>query len=102
MKWYSFIEVGESGAMGVESGAMGEDTSPIVIKDGRLAARILINQQLRMLINTVIDALEVSNPTKLQELLKVGNDSGLLKKMIVRKKSVEFMESLYNNPLITK
>lgn len=77
-------------------------TIPVRINDGRLAARILINHQLRLLISTVIDALEPSNPNKLQELLKIGNDSVLLKELLTKTKNVDFIESIQSNPLISK
>lgn len=75
---------------------------PVRINDGRFAARILINQQLRLLLSTVIDALQSSNPSKLQDILKIGNNSDLLKELLKKTKSVEFMERIKSNPIISK
>lgn len=61
-----------------------------------------MNQQLRLLLSTVIDALEPSNPNKLQELLRIGNDSILLKELLTKIKNVDFIESIQSNPLISK
>lgn len=81
---------------------MGEQTVPVMIKDGRLAARILLNQELRLLINTVIDALEVSNPHKLQNLLTIGKEPSQLKKLLTKSKIIKFIEELGNHPIIMK
>ncbi|KAJ8933993.1 hypothetical protein NQ314_013628 [Rhamnusium bicolor] len=62
---------------------MGEVVIPL-INDGRLAARILINEKIRELMDTVLHALEQSNNEKLDKLVEIANDTSMLKKIKTR------------------
>lgn len=75
---------------------------PSFIKDGRLAARILVNQEIRLLISTVLNTLGTSCPTKLEELRKIGNDMDLLKELVTKTNINDFVESLFENPIFIK
>lgn len=81
---------------------MGEQSIPFVINDGRLAGRILMNQELRLIISTVVDALQASNPAKLKNLLQITRDPDLIKKTLNKPKCLNFVETIYNIPIITK
>ncbi|KAG5879494.1 hypothetical protein JTB14_029447 [Gonioctena quinquepunctata] len=84
-----------------EIGAMGESPFPPVINDGRLAARILINENIRELIGTVINALETSNKEKLRELSTIAKDHNALKSLLEKEDILDFMDFLREQPLVT-
>ncbi|XP_023017579.2 uncharacterized protein [Leptinotarsa decemlineata] len=84
----------------VHLGAMGENSIPPVINDGRLAARILINENIRQLIGTVIKALETSNKDKLRQLVRIAHDPSAIRTILARKDIQEFMTFLQTQPII--
>ncbi|KAL1497913.1 hypothetical protein ABEB36_008794 [Hypothenemus hampei] len=71
-----------------------------LINDGRLAARILLNEKIREIINSVLNALRQSNPKKNYEIFEMANDVSCLKKLFTKRKILEFLNYLLNSPLI--
>ncbi|CAG9767067.1 unnamed protein product [Ceutorhynchus assimilis] len=71
-----------------------------LINDGRLATRLLLNEIVRELINTVLNALRQTNPEKSFEIFEMANDIGCLKSLFTKKKIINFLDILTNSPLI--
>ncbi|ERL86077.1 hypothetical protein D910_03491, partial [Dendroctonus ponderosae] len=85
----------------IETTEFGNKTeSKNLINDGRLATRILLNERVRELINTVLNALRQSNPDKNYEIFEMASDVSCLKKLLTRKKILDFLDELMNCPLI--
>ncbi|KAJ8948029.1 hypothetical protein NQ318_003362 [Aromia moschata] len=82
-----------------EHKAMGEVAAPL-INDGRLAARILINDKVRELLSTVVRALEECNQLKMKQLVTLAKDTSALKKMMGKKSVSEFFNTLFDHSLI--
>ncbi|XP_030764475.1 uncharacterized protein LOC115888774 isoform X2 [Sitophilus oryzae] len=61
------------------------------INDGRLATRLLLNEKIRELINTVLNALRQSNPEKNYEIFEMANDISVLKKTLYQKAYFRFL-----------
>ncbi|XP_050298670.1 uncharacterized protein LOC126737713 isoform X2 [Anthonomus grandis grandis] len=84
----------------VEMTELGSGESKDLINDGRLATRILLNERVRELINTVLNALKQSNPEKNYELFEMANDVVALKQLFTKRKILDFLDDLLNCPLI--
>lgn len=78
------------------------DNNRELINDGRLATRILLNERVRELINTVLNALRQSNPDKNYDIFEMANDASSLKKLLTTPKIVDFLDDLINCSLITR
>nr|CAI5856656.1 unnamed protein product [Callosobruchus analis] len=85
----------------LKAGAVGNYTSPPVINDGRLAARLLVNEKIRELLRSVISGLEKSNVEKLKHMTDVAHDEEYIKDVLLDKKNMEFMGILSELPLVT-
>ncbi|XP_023310180.1 uncharacterized protein LOC111691485 [Anoplophora glabripennis] len=79
--------------------SMGEQTSPL-INDGRLASRILINEKLMALINTVVTTLEKANKEKFWQLLTLGNSRCKMRRLLETAHIAEFADFLLDHPLL--
>lgn len=73
-----------------------------LINDGRLATRILLNERVRELINTALNALRQSNPDKNYEIFEMANDVSCLKNLFTKKKILDFLDDLMNCSLINR
>lgn len=73
-----------------------------LIRDGRLAARLFINEKIIQLIENVLTALEQSNPKKVDELVALATDIDSLKKILEKPHIHEFLESLKTQMLISR
>lgn len=91
---YKFVEITEFGPQ--------VDNNRELINDGRLASRILLNERVRELINTVLNALRQSNPDKNYDIFEMANDASCLKKLFTTPKILDFLDDLMNCPLITR
>ncbi|KAJ8975673.1 hypothetical protein NQ317_003173 [Molorchus minor] len=78
----------------------GVKESKQLINDGRLAARILVNEKIRELLNTVVSGLEHSNRSKLKRLACLAKDTSSLRKIVTKKSVSDFLETLYGHSLI--
>ncbi|XP_022916464.2 uncharacterized protein [Onthophagus taurus] len=65
-----------------------------VIRDGRLAARLIINDKLNQLIKSVMMALDNSNSDKLKELIAKAHNNDYLKHLICHPDMQDFINSL--------
>ncbi|KAF7286495.1 hypothetical protein GWI33_005132 [Rhynchophorus ferrugineus] len=79
----------------IESGRMNDP-----INDGRLANRLLLNERIREIINTVLSALHKSNPEKNREIFEMANDVAELKKLFTKKSILTFLDELSSSPII--
>lgn len=73
-----------------------------LIRDGRLAERILINDKIIQLVHTVIDALEESNPESMNKLLNLANDQERLKEIVQKPHIQNFLSSLNHQNLVSR
>lgn len=76
--------------------------SKMFIRDGRLAQRLLINDRILQLIETVLSALQKSNPEKLDELVKLAENPDSLKKIVNKPHIQNFIHSLKNLTLLSR
>lgn len=72
-----------------------------LIRDGRLAARLFINEKIVQLIETALVALQQSNPQKFEELLAMASNPDVLKKIFDKPHIQDFLESLKSQMLIS-
>lgn len=73
-----------------------------LIRDGRLAARLFINEKIVQLIENVLIALQQSNPKKVEELVEMASNPDVLRKILEKAHIQEFLESLKNHVLISR
>lgn len=73
-----------------------------LIRDGRLAARLFINEKIVQLIENVLIALQQSNPRKVEELVTMASDADVLKRILEKPHIQEFLDSLKNQMLISR
>lgn len=73
-----------------------------VMKDGRLAARLLINEKIHRLIDTVMVALQKSNPEKIVELIQMAENPETLQTIMNKPHIQTFVRSLKNHMLISR
>lgn len=79
-----------------------EKSERTLIRDGRLAARLLINEKITQIIDTVLAALRQSNPRKVQELLQMAANEDVLVKILNKPRIQEFLEMLKSHALISR
>lgn len=72
------------------------------MRDGRLAARLIINEKIIQLIDTVLNALQKSNPEKIQHLIKMAEDQEALQNMMNKPHIQNFVRSLRSHMLISR
>lgn len=82
------------------SGKTGSERT--LIRDGRLAARLFINEKIVQLIENVLIALQQANPKKVEELVVMATDPDILKRILEKPHIQEFLESLRNQMLISR
>lgn len=73
-----------------------------VMKDGRLAARLMINEKIYQLIESVMVALQKSNPEKVQHLRKMADDPEALQNLMNKPHIQNFIRSLKSHTLISR
>ncbi|KAK5641693.1 hypothetical protein RI129_010240 [Pyrocoelia pectoralis] len=79
-----------------------ESEDDCVIRDGRLAERIIINDKILILIHTVLDALQLSNPEKMAELMSKAQDENILKEIIEKPDLQDFLQTLHKQLIISR
>lgn len=72
------------------------------LRDGRLARRMIINDGVREVIRAVLDALQRSNPSKVQELLIHARDPAKLKEIVNKPQVLNFINELTEQPILSK
>lgn len=97
---FSVIVVTEVDSTDAASGKTGSERT--LIRDGRLAARLFINEKIVQLIENVLIALQQANPKKVEELVVMATDPDVLKKILEKPHIHEFLESLRNQMLISR
>lgn len=73
-----------------------------MIRDGRLAARLFINEKIVQLVENVLIALQQSNPKKVEELVGMASDPDVLRKILEKPHIQEFLDSLKSQTLISR
>lgn len=71
------------------------------VNDGRLATRLIINEDIQNLVSAVLEALQRSNPTKFAELLSTARDLGKLQNIMKSPSIQEFVCSLNSQPILS-
>lgn len=86
----------------VDHGAASTEKPELPINDGRLASRILINEKVMALINTVVTTLEKSSVEKFQQLVTMANNPTQMREILETVRMAEFMDFLYNHQLLNR
>lgn len=76
------------------------DGSDIVIRDGRLAERVIINDKINQLVHTVMSALQNTNPDKMNQLLEISNDPERLTQIFDKPHIQKFINTLNGQILL--
>ncbi|KAF5296479.1 hypothetical protein FQR65_LT01468 [Abscondita terminalis] len=71
-----------------------------LIRDGRLAQRIIINDKIVQLVHTVLDALRTSNPHRMDELIAKANDQNYLTVLVDKSSLQVFWANLQNQMIV--
>ncbi|KAK9720033.1 hypothetical protein QE152_g22345 [Popillia japonica] len=64
------------------------------VRDGRLAARLIVNEKINVLIRSIMTALEKTNKYMLNELIDKARDTEYLKLMLNKPKVQDFVKNL--------
>lgn len=72
------------------------------IKDGRLTARLLVNEKIMALIHAVTTALAVSNPDKIEQLRAMAENVHILRTLFSKANIQEFLKELNNHSVVTR
>lgn len=65
-----------------------------LIRDGRLAARLIVNEKVNILIGSVMTALEKTNKSMLNDLIEKSRSKEYLKLMVNKPKIQDFVKNL--------
>ncbi|XP_031354780.1 uncharacterized protein LOC116179201 isoform X1 [Photinus pyralis] len=72
-----------------------------VITDGRLAERTIINDKIMLLIQTVLEALQVSNPEKMKDLQTKAQDGDVLMGIAQKPEMQDFLQILRKQLIVS-
>ncbi|KAI4456578.1 hypothetical protein MML48_8g00011874 [Holotrichia oblita] len=64
------------------------------LRDGRLAARLIVNEKVNVLIRSIMTALEKTNKSMLSELIDKARNTEYLKSMLNKPKVQDFVKNL--------